>query len=218
MAEQDKIILISAPKIIAIETIECGEELVDISQVTGVKLDKKGDWHSDQYHLVRKTIAKKLEEAAKLLPQNMIFLFKEGHRSLAIQQKLFDWYCGVLKERHPTFPQDKIEVLATEWVARPILNAPHSTGGAFDLTLAYKDGTEVNMGSVIDDTSEHGKEYNKTYSNIISAEGKQNRHLLIDVLSSQDFQNYPFEWWHWSYGDRYWAYHRNTNAIYASVD
>jgi D-alanyl-D-alanine dipeptidase len=25
------------------------------------------------------------------------------------------------------------------------------------------------------------------------------------VLSAQGLVNYPTEWWHWSYGDRYWA-------------
>jgi len=33
------------------------------------------------------------------------------------------------------------------------------------------------------------------------------------------FVNYPTEWWHWSYGDRYWAYatHRSA-AIYGPVE
>ncbi|MDT7587682.1 MAG: zinc D-Ala-D-Ala dipeptidase, partial [Pseudonocardiales bacterium] len=25
------------------------------------------------------------------------------------------------------------------------------------------------------------------------------------ALHSVGFVNYPTEWWHWSYGDRYWA-------------
>jgi zinc D-Ala-D-Ala dipeptidase len=24
--------------------------------------------------------------------------------------------------------------------------------------------------------------------------------------------NYPTEWWHWSYGDRYWAYQSGARA------
>jgi hypothetical protein len=31
--------------------------------------------------------------------------------------------------------------------------------------------------------------------------------------------NYPTEWWHYSYGDRYWAYHQNQpHAIYGPAD
>ena len=34
-----------------------------------------------------------------------------------------------------------------------------------------------------------------------------------------DFANYPTEYWHWSYGDRYWAYHKGEDhAIYSSMD
>ncbi|WP_326954540.1 M15 family metallopeptidase [Amycolatopsis sp. NBC_01286] len=29
--------------------------------------------------------------------------------------------------------------------------------------------------------------------------------LLIGAMSAGGFVNYPSEWWHWSYGDRYWA-------------
>jgi D-alanyl-D-alanine dipeptidase len=28
---------------------------------------------------------------------------------------------------------------------------------------------------------------------------------LAAALSAAGFVNYPTEWWHWSYGDRYWA-------------
>jgi D-alanyl-D-alanine dipeptidase len=29
--------------------------------------------------------------------------------------------------------------------------------------------------------------------------------VLGDALSGAGLVNYPTEWWHWSYGDRYWA-------------
>ena len=25
-------------------------------------------------------------------------------------------------------------------------------------------------------------------------------------MTATGFVNYPSEWWHWSYGDRYWAF------------
>jgi D-alanyl-D-alanine dipeptidase len=37
-------------------------------------------------------------------------------------------------------------------------------------------------------------------------------------MQSHDFVNYPMEWWHFSYGDRYWAYHKKAlQAIYGPV-
>src|SRR6266702_1595652 len=34
---------------------------------------------------------------------------------------------------------------------------------------------------------------------------RANRELLARVLRGAGLVNYPTEWWHWSYGDRYWA-------------
>ncbi len=213
----DNILLIMAPEVRAVKAVETNEVMVDIRNYRRIILDKKGDWHSANYHMVRKTVAEKLEKAALALPDGVCILFKEGHRSLGKQKEIFDWYVDVLKKRFPARPDEEIKILASEWVAPPLEDAPHSTGGAFDVTLIDHRGIEINMGSIVDDTSENGVARNKTYSDIISAEGKKNRKILIEALSKQNFQNYPFEWWHWSYGDKYWAYHNKTNAIYKSV-
>jgi D-alanyl-D-alanine dipeptidase len=39
----------------------------------------------------------------------------------------------------------------------------------------------------------------------ISREARANRDLLATVLCREGLVNYPTEWWHYSYGDRYWA-------------
>ncbi len=40
----------------------------------------------------------------------------------------------------------------------------------------------------------------------ISPEAAKNRKTMSQALSVVGFVNYPTEYWHWSYGDRYWAY------------
>jgi D-alanyl-D-alanine dipeptidase len=30
--------------------------------------------------------------------------------------------------------------------------------------------------------------------------------ILADAMNAAGLVNYPAEWWHWSYGDRYWAF------------
>lgn len=38
-------------------------------------------------------------------------------------------------------------------------------------------------------------------------------------MTSAAFVNYPSEWWHWSYGDKYWAAMLNRPyALYGFVD
>lgn len=39
----------------------------------------------------------------------------------------------------------------------------------------------------------------------IGADARAHRGLLARVLGGAGLVNYPTEWWHWSYGDRYWA-------------
>ena len=37
----------------------------------------------------------------------------------------------------------------------------------------------------------------------ISTEARANRLILADALAGVGLVNYPTEWWHWSFGDRY---------------
>jgi zinc D-Ala-D-Ala dipeptidase len=38
-------------------------------------------------------------------------------------------------------------------------------------------------------------------------------------MEESGFVCYPSEWWHWSYGDKYWAFlTNNESALYSPVD
>ncbi len=39
----------------------------------------------------------------------------------------------------------------------------------------------------------------------ISRTARANRDILTRALSAAGLVNYPTEWWHWSFGDCYWA-------------
>jgi hypothetical protein len=44
------------------------------------------------------------------------------------------------------------------------------------------------------------------------------RVLLGQALRGQGFVNYPSEWWHWSWGDRYWAFVQGAaTAVYGAA-
>jgi D-alanyl-D-alanine dipeptidase len=77
----------------------------------------------------------------------------------------------------------------------------------------------VDMGISLDDTYKDLENvYCRTDSEMISAEAKKNRKLMGDALAKVGFVNYPTEYWHWSYGDRYWAYQTQQQfALYNSV-
>lgn len=93
---------------------------------------------------------------------------------------------------------------ASEFVSPPEI-APHVSGAAVDLTLAVSDGKEVDMGSPMDTTPKesHGRCYFAAAN--ISPAARRHRAILAGALTSAGLINYPTEWWHSSYGDRYWA-------------
>jgi D-alanyl-D-alanine dipeptidase len=96
---------------------------------------------------------------------------------------------------------------------------PHCTGAALDLYLVNQNAEPYEMGI-------HPKDWMKdengalslTQSEIISPEAQKNRSIMGRALNSVGFVNYPTEYWHWSYGDRYWAYVKHkAYAIYGTI-
>ena len=39
----------------------------------------------------------------------------------------------------------------------------------------------------------------------LDAQARAHRAVLRTALEGAGLVNYPTEWWHWSFGDRYWA-------------
>jgi zinc D-Ala-D-Ala dipeptidase len=40
----------------------------------------------------------------------------------------------------------------------------------------------------------------------VNQDARHHRDILAAAMNPSGFINYPAEWWHWSYGDRYWAF------------
>jgi D-alanyl-D-alanine dipeptidase len=61
------------------------------------------------------------------------------------------------------------------------------------------------MGTPVNATPEQSDGACYTAAPGISPEARRHREILATALRSAGLVNYPTEWWHWSYGDRYWA-------------
>ena len=74
----------------------------------------------------------------------------------------------------------------------------HSRGSTVDITLVdINSGKEVDMGSPYDF---FGLESSHDYKDI-SITQKNNRKLLLDVMTNNGFSYYPKEWWHYTFID-----------------
>lgn len=211
------IVLIGDPRVAAIEVAESGEPLVDLSptprlRIEPTKADGTGAWHH-----ARAGLAERLARAAASLPDGVDLLVVEAYRSPADQRRYWEGYRAALQAHYPGLADPRLYQLASRWVAPPAV-APHCTGGAVDLTLCDRDGAELDLGSPLDATPEQSSGACFTAASV-PREAAANRAVLVGALTGAGLVNYPTEWWHWSYGERYWAFStRARTAHYGPVE
>ena len=88
-----------------------------------------------------------------------------------------------------------------------------------DVTLCDGDGNRLDLGSAPGEDPNTNNGMNILDCPLLNAIARKNRDILSSALSSNGFTNYDYEWWHWSYGDQYWAFKQTEpNALYNSID
>ncbi|MGW5239425.1 M15 family metallopeptidase [Monashia sp. NPDC004114] len=158
-------------------------------------------WH----RLVRRTVAERLGEADALLPEGVHLLVVEGVRPLGTQRAIHSAYRARLAADHPGLEELDLDRLVSRFVASPN-SAPHVSGAAVDLTLVADNGEPLDLGTPIDATPEASGGACYFDAPQIGAEARRLRTVLASALGRAGLVNYPTEWWHWSFGDRYWAH------------
>jgi D-alanyl-D-alanine dipeptidase len=153
---------------------------------------------------VRETLAERLVAADASLPSGIRLLVVEGLRPMRTQRAIHDGYRRSLAAQRPAASRNEIDCLASRFVSPPAV-APHVSGAAVDLTLIGPDGP-LDLGTAIDATPEQSNGACYFDATSISAEARHHRELLAGALGGVGLVNYPTEWWHWSFGDRYWAH------------
>lgn len=174
---------------------------------------------------LRKAAYQKLVEASKKLPKGYKFKIYDTWRSFDFQNELYQFYYEqIVKNLKLEYaPKEQIEKAVAKFVSPPskdiMLTPVHSTGGAIDLTIVDPDGTELNMGTAFDEFSQMAQtdyfEKNPQCDQFV--EIKNNRRMLYEAMTSSGFTNLPSEWWHYDYGDRFWAYYTENPIMYAGV-
>ncbi len=171
----------------------------------------------------------------ELQKYNLRLYFFDCYRPIEVQNYMHDkWVPDRLKTKYPDWPDQKIFSEVDKYWAKGALNDsqidpkspfPHSTGGAFDLTICKNSGEHLFMGSIFDDTNAVSNTdffeklaslHSFTFSEI---EALYNRRLLFWLMTDAGFANNPTEWWHFSYGDQMWAkLTKNPAALYSKMD
>ena len=198
-------VLLSDPRIAAMPVEDCAEPLVDLRTEKVIRVDGRLADAAGAYAHVRLSVADRLTAAQTQLPRELRLLLVEGFRPYALQEQYFLGCVDRMRRTHPEWTRERLRVEACKYVSPPEV-APHVAGAAIDVTLCTADGTELELGTQVNATPpEHGEEC-FTDAPGITARAGDNRRLLINAMTATGFVNYPTEWWHWSYGDRYWAF------------
>jgi D-alanyl-D-alanine dipeptidase len=143
-----------------------------------------------------------------------LFLF-DAWRPRAVQAYFHDvWMPRELVRRDPSLAGAALTEEVERYWAAPSDDAdspaPHATASAVDLTLRWKDGETLWMGSLFDDVTalahrdrfENLETENFSFSD---QEARANRRLLHWLMTEEGFAGHPDEWWHFSWGDQLWA-------------
>lgn len=171
---------------------------------------------------VREELLDRLIAAKSFLPDNVKFRILDAWRPMALQLELYDLYSGVITEKFNLKKEneDIRNKIISKYVSYPsnniFLPPVHTTGGAVDLTLVDCEGNELDMGTGFDSFSDMTKtDYYEV--NALNEKIRNNRRLLYNAMTGAGFTNLPSEWWHFDFGDRFWAYYNKTPAIYEGI-
>ena len=212
-----EIVLMGDPRVAGIPVVESGEPLVDAA-TGGVLVDRRYATPAGTWRLVRAGVRDRLAVAAAALPDGLRLLLVEGHRLPSQQLAHFTEYRDELAAADPGLSAAELDRLASRYIAPPGV-APHTAGAAVDLTLCTDAGVELDMGTRVNATPEESSLRCYTAAPDLDDDARADRDLLCRVLAAAGLVNYPTEWWHWSYGDRYWALQTGApTALYGPVE
>jgi D-alanyl-D-alanine dipeptidase len=196
-----------------IPVVECGDPLVDLRVEGGLLYGPPPECPATapDYCWVRSQVYARLLRVQQGLPMGLRLRLYEGLRSLAVQQQLFDEEQARVAQAHPGLTPQQVHERASlliapprHWDGTPNL-PPHSTGGAVDVELVDAGGEVIDFGMQARDWVRVPAEFCATHHAPLHAAAQANRLLLAQAMQAQGFVNYVREWWHYSYGDRYWA-------------
>lgn len=207
--------MIDDPRVLSIEVVESGEPLVD-GRESGLRTafdHPRATSSAPTRFWCRQSVLERLLEANRSLPRNVDLVLTEAHRPLALQRQYWDTDLRTLMKAHPDLSPEAAAIENAKYVAPPWIVPPHTTGGAVDVVLFATD-TELLMGCELNEQCEAMR----TDYSALSGQNARNRTMLVEAMLAAGFVNYGHEWWHYSFGDRYWAFQTSAEvAIYGGL-
>lgn len=141
---------------------------------------------------LQKDVAERLSKCQYYLQKlhpDLSLLVYDGARPLHVQQAMWDALDSIPVNERGKF------------VSNPANGSIHNYGAAIDLTICDTKGVVLDMGAGYDDIRKiayPSLEAQFLASGELTIQQVENRKLLREVMSSQNFKNIPSEWWHFN--------------------
>lgn len=193
-----------------IPVVENGEPLVDLDTVDALRVDRRPAFGAPGVCL-RVGLVDRLIAAQTLLPAGLLLLVVDGHRSLPDHRRRVAMAVEELRRARPDWPEERVRAAVRQRIHPGELGS-HLTGGAVDLTLCHRSGEPLWLGTELYTGPEASSGACYAASPRVSPDTRARRLIIRQVLAAVDLVNRPTAWWHWSYGDRYWAYVCGTES------
>lgn len=191
---------------------ECYEPLVDVVAHPKIFYNEAT---IERPVLLRMSVADRLYKVADKLPDDICIKIYSAYRSRVRLEKIWKNEIERIEKENPEMQRGEVLALVKFKATAPDSNmGGHDTGAAIDMALCDKNGNDLDYGTKYHENS-------MARSTVaLTSEQKQNRKYLLKLMKSQGFVQQPSQWWHYSYGDRYWAAYRGKRhgAIYGSAE
>lgn len=201
---------------------ECHQPLVSLNNLEGshsIKVlpmySKLGIQQASTQLYLRQEATDRLIQASKNLPAGYSFVIFDSYRPIVVQQEIFSRFKDELRKSHQEINENELNSMTEVYVSLPsrdpLKPSPHSTGGAIDLSIANEKQELLEMGA---DWDSFDIKSQTAYFRLLNGTYHQNRRLLYQLMTGVGYTNYPEEWWHYDFGNQFWARIVTRTAIY----
>ena len=150
-------------------------------------------------------VAEAVVKAQRLLKERFptySLIIYDAARPMSVQQQMWDVVKGTSQFRYVSNPSRG--------------GGLHNYGLAVDVSLLDEKGDTLSMGTVVDHLgieSHITQEEQLVREGILSAEAKQNRELLREIMREAGFHPLASEWWHFN-----WCSRKEAQEKYTRID
>ncbi|MEW2497496.1 M15 family metallopeptidase [Streptomyces nodosus] len=198
-------VAMSDPRVIAVRVADCGEPLVSLRDDDRFLIDERKASATETFAMIRSGLVDQLWMAEKYLRERGRRLrVVECYRPPTQQSQYFQEEMSRLAAEHPDMTSNQLIELAGRYVSPPWV-APHSCGGAVDVTLVSLDGTELDIGYRINTTPRRPGEMSFLDARALPEHARDNRMLLLAAMNHGGWVPHWYESWHFEIGTRFAA-------------